>query len=316
MDPHCYSRRMLNPYHGLVQVVEIPGADAVSRDGLHWTLYIQGEVEYERTDDGRLTTVETPDIKFGNWSPEEGLQRAPVRFVTDYQRLDAIGCTLLEVVKGAQSQLPFPQADRYELWLLDAPAAQPLVLIDTACDDNELAFSASLRWRPGEAAARALGEEITLQLAQLVNGAAGPSPQAQWFVRSGTGHGAGMGGIGLAEALVGRALPPAAFPELLLADGCWSIAAEQALVAAYLEWQAPQLLMLQRLTDATRRRLEEGACRRAASAVAIHHRLYPKVVDEPRVTAALVEARMRQALRREGSAVAEAATHLYPYNNE
>jgi hypothetical protein len=43
--PQYYSQRMLNPYHGLVQVVEIDGADAVSRDGLTWTLYLQGEQE-------------------------------------------------------------------------------------------------------------------------------------------------------------------------------------------------------------------------------------------------------------------------------
>ena len=33
-----YSQRMLNRFHGIVNVAEIAGADAVWRDGVDWTL--------------------------------------------------------------------------------------------------------------------------------------------------------------------------------------------------------------------------------------------------------------------------------------
>ena len=62
---HCYSHRMLNPFHGTVNVVDIGGADAVSRDGVHWALYLQGQVDRELADDGSPFEVALPDIKFG-----------------------------------------------------------------------------------------------------------------------------------------------------------------------------------------------------------------------------------------------------------
>jgi hypothetical protein len=53
--PRYYSQRMLNPDHGMVNVVELTGADAVSRDCVNWTLYIQGGSE--EAADGNTTTT-------------------------------------------------------------------------------------------------------------------------------------------------------------------------------------------------------------------------------------------------------------------
>ena len=41
----CYSQRLVNPFRGILSVVETEDADAVSSDGLHWSLYIHGEIE-------------------------------------------------------------------------------------------------------------------------------------------------------------------------------------------------------------------------------------------------------------------------------
>ncbi|MFN2309497.1 MAG: hypothetical protein ABR553_07145 [Gammaproteobacteria bacterium] len=51
---HCYSQRLVNPFRGILSVVETEAADAVSSDGLHWALYIHGEVEAVRMSDGSL----------------------------------------------------------------------------------------------------------------------------------------------------------------------------------------------------------------------------------------------------------------------
>ncbi len=64
----AYSQRMLNPFHGVVNVVQVPGADAVSRDGVHWNLYIQGDSEAVACADGSRHQVALPDVKYGSWS--------------------------------------------------------------------------------------------------------------------------------------------------------------------------------------------------------------------------------------------------------
>ena len=150
--PRFFSERMLNPYHGIVNVVEIEGADAVCRDGITWTLYIQGEREREQFDDGSVHEVQLPDIKFGTWSKPGGLRRAPVRYVTDYDHLDMIGSRLLSAVKSRADRLPFDQQDRYELWLLDRNEARPLALLQSACSESATHRIETVRWNPGETA--------------------------------------------------------------------------------------------------------------------------------------------------------------------
>jgi hypothetical protein len=288
---------MLNPFHGVVNVVEVAGADAVSRDGHNWTLYIQGELEYERSDGGRLVPVQTPDVKFANWSAERGLRRAPVRFTTDYARLAALGGELLAAVKASAGAVPFPLTDRYELWLLQAADAAPLALLDSACDAPPADNRPSTRWRAGSRCEQAFrhGPAAGERLGRLVNGAAGSAARAQWFVRAADGGGLGLAGAGLPAELHGRHLPATAFPERLLrAD--WPEPADALLVEEFLAWQAPWLLQLQQLAVATRRDLERQACGRAA-ALAAAYRLLPTVVDRGRVTAALVEARLRAAAK-------------------
>jgi hypothetical protein len=287
---------MLNPFHGIVNVVEIPGADAVSRDGRDWTLYIQGELEYERTDSGRLVPVPTPDTKFGIWSAERGLKRAPVRFATDYPRLAAIGSQLLAAVKANAGAVPFALCDRYELWLLHGAEAVPLALLDSACDAPAAADRPPTRWRAGSRCEQAFrhGAAAGERLTRLVNGAAGSPARAQWFVRAAGGGGLGLAGAGIPAPLHGRRLPAAAFPERLLRVD-WPEPDDAALVEAFLAWQAPWLLQLQHLAVATRSDLERHACVHAP-ALAAAYRLLPTVVDRGRVTAALVEARLRAAI--------------------
>ena len=152
MSANHYSQRMLNPFHGIVNVVEIDGADAVSRDGVHWALYIQGEVDLEALEDGSTCRIPLPDIKYGAWSLAGGLKRAPVRYVVDYAWVDALGSWLLEEVKLSADAVPFPLRDRYELWLLDHLQGMPLALLDSACSSDTLSEIASAKWEPGQLA--------------------------------------------------------------------------------------------------------------------------------------------------------------------
>jgi hypothetical protein len=288
---HCYSQRMLNPYHGLVNVVEVPGADAVSRDGLNWTLYIQGGSEAEPMEDGSLQQVRLPDIKFGTWSARCGLRRAPVRLVTDYEKLDRAGNRLLKALKDSVHALPFAQRDLWELWLLDRQQGLPLGLLESACHRADRYPDAPRSWTPGQRARATFahpetGDQAAERLARQVNDAAG---SVCWFLRAEDGSGREPD----AGTAFPRQLPPDAFPELLLREQ-WPRQAETELVRAYLAWQAPWLLALQHVSRATRARLEAWACRQALLLEELFP-TYPEILDPARIRVARVEAALRRS---------------------
>jgi len=315
---------MLNPFHGIVNMVEIDGADAVCCDGESWTLFVHSDEESVVLDDGSRRTIETPDIKFGVWSELGGLQRSPVRNPADYGFVDQIGRYLLEVVKDKAKTIPFPLQDRYELWLLDSAFDLPLALIGSACSRTQMDTDVPLYWRAGTSAANHFhvtaaltcaldGENPAERVGRIVNAAAGERPRAQWFYRSEQGSGQAILGMNVEPPLNGRVLPPEAFPEQLLRSH-WPDEIEQALVRAYLDWQAPWLLMLQHLSDATRDRLERAAGQRAML-LAESHPLFPKVLDNARIIAARVEASLHRAAgeERDGNPQGDA---LSPFFNE
>lgn len=294
----CYSQRLVNPFRGILSVVETEDADAVSSDGVHWALYVHGEIEDVRMSDGSLRDVTLPDIKFGDWCAATGLKRAPVRNAADMNRVDAIGSHLLDAVKRAAPQLPFPLRDRDELWLLDR-ADRPLALLSVAVDESGRETPQSLAWHPGELAKAQFSSAhvpadsphcAAQRVEELVNGACGAMARAQWFWRSDDGSGIGQEGVGIGTHIVGRTLLAADFPALLL-DTAFADGENRALLDDFLAWQAPWLLQLQHLEPALRAQLERLAARRAG-AIEKCHRLYPEVIDADRLTAARVEARL------------------------
>ncbi len=99
----------------------------------------------------------------------------------------------------------------------------------------------------------------------------------------------------LGDELVGRSLAAAAFPALPLSVN-WTDELEQAVVQAFCAWQATLLLMLWNLEPTTRSQLEHAARGRAVL-VQAYHRLYPVVVNESAIKAALVESVMRSAAK-------------------
>ena len=302
----CYAQRMLNPYHGVINVVESDSADAVTRDGIEWMLYLQGQAEEERLEDGTVARFQTPDIKYGNWSKTRGLKRAPVRSVVDFDKLEARGQALLEAVKAASPRAPFALRDHFEYWLLEDDSKRPVAMIDSSCGFPE-AVEAPPAWRPGQAShrefvsARLEGAPTTglpldltpaARLARAVNRAAGRRPVAQWFRRLADGRGVGVLDQHLPSPLRERTLGACEFPELMLATD-WKDQAIATLAEDFLAWQAPWLLQLQRLSKRTRSSLERAARQRAGLTASLHH-LYPEVVDAKQIRAALVEARLRE----------------------
>ena len=298
MPVECYAQRLLNPFRGTMHVIKYEAAEAVTLDGVHWDIYVANDALLQGLQANRWTQI--TDIRFGAWSAKGGLKRGPLYPSDDFLRMEEMGAIVYEYLTQVHHKVPFPLRDRYELWLLDE-AGQPLALLGSAVEERDIDLEAPIDWRAGYAARDRFASEALPGLGMLpsdyltglVNARAGAQPAAQWIRREEDGSGVGLQGIACAEDMVGRRLPAAAFPLLLLATD-WMDAEHRCLAADFHAWQAPWLLALPEIAPALRAELEQHA-RVQAAAVEQLHRLYPATVDGTAIKAALVEAVMRRA---------------------
>lgn len=298
MAIECYAQRLLNPFRGTMLTIRHEAAEAVTLDGVRWDIYVANDLLRDGVEArGR---VQVSDIRYGSWSSAQGLRRGSIYPSADFRRMEAMGAVVYEHLLRIHEQVPFPFADRFELWLLDGEA-MPLALLQSAVREGDVTLDHAPCWRAGISARerfrspelRGLADDPAAAdyLERYVNDRAGPRPAAQWFERGARGTGVGLRGIGLPGGLESRTLPSAAFPPLGLAD-LGHDEPHCRLVADFLAWQAPWLLTLGHLDRATRARLEVQA-RAQALAVQAHHRLYPELAEEGTIRAALVEAVLR-----------------------
>jgi hypothetical protein len=301
----CYTQRLLNPFRGVINCIRYQSAEAVTRDGLRWDIYVSNDRLLEGMDTGRR--VQISDIRYGSWTPESGLKRGPLYPSDDFKYLEDMGAIVYEHLLEVYDRIPFPLEDRFELWLLDREA-RPLALLDSAVRREDIELDQSAEWRAGQACRQSFTSTVADRLAldpggegavaaylsRHINAGAGASPAAQWFERLPDGSGAGLAGIGLEAGLVGRQLCGAEFPPLLLATPPQDTVHRQ-LYSDFQRWQAPWLLALPVLDRQTRKRLEGDACARPLL-VAQQYRLYPEIIDKTAIRAARVEAMLRRSM--------------------
>jgi len=264
-----YGIRRLNPYQGVIQVIDLGGVRIYSSDGRRW----------------QVRRVEVP---------------AGVRAAGEIPAAEA------RAALEGRPPVPWPLADRHELWLLDRRDGRPLALLASCRWRWEAAMPEDPTWRPFAAGAarfrsaayeRATGlrQGHAERLARLVEHAARPHPRAQWFERRPDGSGLGLHGLRVGPELAGRVLARTAFPELLVRED-WEDPAERALVADYHAWHAPALLAHWDLRPATRARLERAAAARPVALLEAWPAI-PEVLDAARVRVALVQGRLMRAAR-------------------
>ncbi len=281
---------MLSPFRGVMHSVVTRWADAVTTDGRQWTLYVRGACLYDDPGAADDPAVSIPDVKYGSWSPRDGFRRAPIRMPTFDARVREEGERLLTAVQRHATRLPFPLADRFELWLLHGETGLPLALIASSCDALGCETPPVVRWTPGQACMAELPEarELHTLIAQL----AGATPRAQWFERrpdgSATLHADPATAPDLSDTLASEC-----FPTLLVDDRSLGGARVHLLSALY-QWQSPSLLQLPGLSEQQRAQFEAAACSHALR-LAEQLPLYPCVLDNTAITAALVEARLRRS---------------------
>lgn len=302
MQIECYAQRLLNPFRGVVQVVRYASAEAVTTDGVEWDLYVANDALLEGLG-GAGKRAQISDIRYGHWSAQKGLKRGPLYPSDDFRRLEEMGAVVYEQLLAVHRDVPFKFRDMFELWLLDRDA-QPLALLHSVCNASETDTRPPLDWRAGMAAAAhfhstavaAPGESAAACLTRAVNGLA--SGVAQWFLRTDDGAGLGLHTLKGSAHLRGRVLEAEAFPALFLATR--EMDAQHArLVDDYRAWQAPWLLLLPDLDDATRDALEVRACEQA-ELLEKHFRLYPRVIDRTGMQAARVAAALARSTPQPG----------------
>lgn len=287
MNVVCYAQRLLNPFRGVINVVRYQSAEAVTMDGVHWDIYVANESLRE----GLKGKSQISDIRYGSWSEAAGLKRGPIYPSDDFKRMEVQGQIVYEYLRDHHHAVPFAFADRFELWLLDE-RKRPLALIHSALGLDETRAEVSTQWRAGFAAeehfkSAATGEDNSaIALGNFINGQA---CGWQWIERDAVGGGLGLAGGKGAE--VRQAYAAESFPPLFLQPERYA-APFRELMADYLDWQAPWLLLLDTLTQESRRALELLARARAAEMVK-QHRLYPAVADPAQIKAALVEMVLR-----------------------
>jgi len=307
MPVNCYSQRILNPFRGVMNIISIGGADAVTIDGVHWTLYIHDTFDCPTDDPQEFFEIEMPDIRFGDWDKKSGLKRSPLIASYHYNEIQAIGHALLNVVQIHAERCPFPFADKYELWLLDECTNEPLALLDSVCHESEIHMPGNLTWEAGIRCKQEFLKEYSLTkthvntagelLNLIINQRAGPQPSAQWFYRNKFSYGKGLTGVNINQKFIGRELSARLFPKMLVQQQ-WQDESSRSLVDAFIRWLSPYLLVLDFLRDAQREALEIMA-RNDALLVEKMYPLYPKIINRQAINAARVEAMLRRSIQPE-----------------
>lgn len=275
-----YSKRMLYPYIGIVQIAEAGRARAMSPDGMRWA------IQYAVTEDAprhKREGVLDQNRHFAIVATvEDGqLNRRGLRPYLDTAEVRAAIDLLYETVTTAS--LPFPAADRFEYWLLDHSDQSPLALLHSCVRREEMVSVPRASWVAMPAAQLEVHDPdadpntyvppVNYRLQQMIEERAGPKPRAVWFDRT--------------------ASDDARFPPCLIRED-WEREQQQKLCNRYIDRLAPRLLMIHGLPRAVRSRLEHAA-REHALEVEQFFLLYPEVVDETVMNAARVEAKLRRA---------------------
>jgi hypothetical protein len=278
-----YSRTLLSPFVGRVQVAETARARALSLDGQNWAIQYSLAKQPKRHanpiaagPDGHFSLVATiVDGQVKRHALHPFLDAGHVRSAID---------RLSEAVIDAR--LPFAAADRYQYWLMDGSDGTPLALLHSCVEREHMVLkppppvwlampAAQLEVPAPEEHRGHYVPPVNYRLQKLVEERAGAKPQAAWFERS---------------SPVSDDFPPCLIQEH------WAGEEQQQLCDRYIERLAPRLLMLDGLPQPVRRRLERAA-RRYAFDIERFHALYPEVLDEELIAAARVEAQFRRAAR-------------------
>jgi len=292
-EAHCYALRRLNPFLGVVEIVETTSGRASSSNGLVWDIQILSQ---SPADWGSLGSGDRGKAWYrcGLWSEQEGLVHRPLTAQSKDRQLERNSEFLIEQVRTNLDQLPFALADRRELWLLDAEQQEPLALLHADPPDANPPRPEPRYWSGCLGQQGVAGQRRFPDIAELesqVKTRAGFNINRAWVTWNAERTAITSGDKRLMQA---TGFSPFGIRE------DWPDSEDQERVRRYIDWAAPAFLTLPYFNDAQRARLESSLCDQAVS-IEYHWRLYPKVLDENKLTAARVQAELQSSEGRTAS---------------
>lgn len=277
---NMYSKRLLYPFIGNVQIAELGRARAMTPDGVHWA------IQYALTEETRLQKREGVLDQSRHYAIVATVENGKLthRDLRPFLDNDGVHLSIERLHEAVTTaSLPFPAADRFEYWLLDQRDESPLALLHSCVRREEMSSVPRASWVAMPAAELKVPDPdadphtyvppINYRLQQMIEERAGRKPKAVWFDR--------------------QAANDARFPPCLIRED-WADEQDRRLCERYLRRLAPRLLMVHGLPTEVRHRLEEAA-REYVFDVERFFPLYPEVVDEKIMNAARVEASLRRA---------------------
>lgn len=270
----CFSKRLLSPFHGTLQVVAVDHGEAESSDGINWVLYVRHESIVSHTG--------MSEVRYGSWSRTGKLKLSIVRGTEINSVIDEVGEQLVSALEENAENVPFDPRDYYECWLMSQDD-EPLALIDSVTDTNERQTHETPLWHPGAAAYVDLHSDYgdAARLRSIVNDRAGRRSRSIWVYRPEWGD---------AYTDENELISADRFPPFLLRDE-WRNNEDASLVRDYLCWQAPWLLQLHALNKNMRIEYEKQAWKRPLLC-AKQYRLFVDLQDEKGLTVVRVQARL------------------------
>ena len=283
-----YAVRRVNPFRGVMQVIEAEEGRALSCNGVVWEILVRATQSNARDCPGRDNQRKIY-YRFGMWSMDDGLLQRASSPAEDQDYFDlATKCeALVEYVRAHHQRLPFKLEDSRELWLFDSENKSPLALLASLRPGASLPRSESRNWaccigENGSPSQRRFPHARDLET--QVRQRAGFDVNKYWIKRLADGD-------GVVET-TGDAISADQFPVLLLEEN-WVNNDEQRRACEYIKWISPSLLTLQHLDQGTRIRIENNLNVQAIS-IEHHWHLYPEIINRKLLKAARVQSRIEQ----------------------
>ena len=305
-NPVCYSRRLLNPFAGMMQIIDADNARAVSIDGVNWRIQIQSEIFKSPWHELEISKPQQHYFVYGVWSKIDGLAKAPIHPTLYQEHVKHSAEDLVTHLLQRHKMIPFPAMDIYECWLLDKYEQLPLVLINSeiseqkidlpkspywlACEQQDQSFISNIHnQRRDKAAKPLLAKDL---LTNLVKSHTGSPATVVWVQRDEQGQGLLLKHSQKTELKLEERIPVAQFPRLGIRQQ-WDTEEAEQLVSDYINWLSPKLLTMPDLEPEMRRQLEITA-QQQPLLVDTYYRLYTEIIDRPLINKILVEAALRK----------------------
>jgi len=137
VNTSTYARRQLNPFAGVLQVVESGVARAFSANGILWRIQtVANRPDHTWRSDAGPAPVQQ-FFNWGMWSARRGMQQVTANPILDIGFMSGAAEELVSVLRREIDRLPFALKDHHELWACDRHG-NPLALLDSVITAAEM----------------------------------------------------------------------------------------------------------------------------------------------------------------------------------